>query len=650
MLPCMLYTAGQQLIAYFYTNINLQRLKKDTTLLILILTAIFFLKSLDQQVYAQTEEVDVLVYGATPAGVAASVAASREGMNVLLVEPSSHFGGIMTGGMSNPDFKTFEALGSFYKEFMDSVVSHYSRTYGPGSQQLHDSYRGVWYEPHVAHQIFTNLINKNQVTLLMEARLEDVVLNNGDDQDLLEAVKLSKSNGEKATFRAKVFIDATYEGDLMAAAGVSYRVGREPRTEYGELFAGVKYFSREHKFLPGSTGQGDHKIQCYNFRLCMTDSAENRITVKKPENYDRSQYGRLLELIESGQVGSLHDVLKFRYIPNRKADINDPLYSPFGIRLMEAQHDWPEGNSATRADIFQQHKAFTLGLLYFMQNDAAVPDTIRSEASQWGFAKDEFEETNGFSPALYIREGRRMLGDFVLTEHDTQPAVPGQIRAVLHPDAVAICDYSMDSHGNGAPIPFHPGVTEGAFNFYVQPYQLPYAIMLPPQTNGLLVPVAVSASHVAYSSLRMEPTWTSLGYAAGLAAAQSVKEQVAPRSIKLEQLQQNLHNHKALTVYISDVLPGDDGFEAAQYLGTKGYFHNLPQYQGVPYIGRGSGKEMRGQHIAAYPYHAIEPDRPMDAALANRWNEKAGTTLDYEGKSRLLFLKELYQNLVKPSN
>jgi hypothetical protein len=593
----------------------------------------------------QNPDPDVLVYGSTPAGIAASVAAAREGMSVQLLEPTDHFGGIMTGGLSNPDFKTFESLSGFYQEFMDSVLAYYTQTYGPDSKQADDSYHGVWYEPKVARKIFMDLLEKNKVQLLMQHPLQQVHLDSAQGNPQIRAATFKDQKRKTIRIAARVFIDATYEGDLMAAAGVPYRVGRESRGEYGELFAGVKYFSRDHKFLPGSTGAGDHKIQCFNFRLCMTDSTENRIAVWKPANYQRARFMPLLELIEAGQVKSLHDIIKFRYLPNRKADINDPLYSPFGIRLMEAQHDWPEGDSATRADIFQQHKDYTLGLLYFMQNDEQVPTAIREEAALWGFARDEFEESNGFSPALYIREGRRMKSDFVLTEHDTQPEVPGQVRAKLYTDAVAICDYSMDSHGNGEPIPFHPGVTEGAFNSYVQPYQLPYRIMLPPRTEGLLVPVAVSASHVAYSSLRMEPTWSNLGYAAGLAAAQAISQDKLLRNIDVPKLQQTLHQHKSLTVYVTDVKPGDECFEAVQYFGTKGYFHELPENKNVPYVGRGSGKNLRGQYISAYPYHEIQPDKMMDAALAERWNKLAGMKVSYEGKNRKAFLHELYARI-----
>ena len=303
----------------------------------------------------------VLVYGSTPAGIAASVAAAREGMQVILVEPSSHFGGIMTGGMSNPDFKTFESLGGFYKEFMDSVVSHYTRTYGPNSKQVEDCYHGVWYEPSVADKIFRGLIEKNGVELLMAEVLTATNIEQTASGPQVVSIDLRGTQGKITTHQAEAFIDATYEGDLMAAAGVPYVVGRESRAEYGELFAGVKYFSRDHKFLPGSTGVGDHKIQCFNFRLCMTDSAENRIPVWQPENYQREDYGELLELIDQGLVNSIHDIIKFRYVPNRKADINDPLYSPFGIRLMDVQHQWPDGDSATRTSIFKQHKDFTLG-------------------------------------------------------------------------------------------------------------------------------------------------------------------------------------------------------------------------------------------------------------------------------------------------
>lgn len=447
--------------------------------------------------------------------------------------------------------------------------------------------------------------------------------------------------------RARVFIDATYEGDLMALSWCDYRVGRESRSEYGELFAGVKYY-QGGKLLIGSTGKGDHKIQCYNYRICASNDPKNFVRIEKPSNYHRKEYLPLLEMIRSGKITAFEDqVVKIRRIPNGKADINDLLYSPVSLRLPGENYRWPEGTWEERREIAQRHKDYSLGLFYFLQNDPEVPVSIKNEVSQWGLPRDEFEEHGHFPPMLYIREGRRLKGNVVLTEHDTQPA-EGILRTPVHPDAIAICDYSIDSHGNAPAGNLHPNVTEGVFNRYVQPYQIPYRVILPADVDGLLVSCAVSATHVAFSSLRMEPTWTAIGQAVGIAAAISAKSGKALRGIPVEELQRKLHLQGAKTIYVTDTEPGDTHFTILQYFGTKGFFHELPEHENQPYTGRGSGEGIRGQHIQAYPFHASNHHLPMDSTVAGKWWKMAklgGEVMAHQGLTRLQFLQELHRRL-----
>ena len=602
---------------------------------------------------AQSAEHDVVIYGATPAGIAAAINAADQGVSVGLYEASDHLGGLISGGMSNTDFKTFEAVQGTYRDFMNRVVAYYREKYGADSPQVKNCYHGAWYEPHVAKHIFQEMLAEYPaITVRLEHRLEAVEKQKvGGERSKLKGVRLRNlEQNQVMTVEAQVFIDATYEGDLMAETGCPYRVGRESRDEYGELFAGVKYY-RDKQFLIKSSGAGDHKIQCYNFRLCMTNVPANRVPIEQPQNYRRKDYLPLLAWLRSGRVKSVDEgVVRFTEIPNGKVDVNDLMYSPFSLRLVGENYAWPEGSPEVRQQIFDRHKAYSLGLFYFLQNDPEVPPAIQQEARQWGLPKDEFEAYDHFSPALYIREGRRLHGDYVLTEHHTQPD-SNSTRAPVCPDAVAICDYSMDSHGNGPEIPYHPGVTEGVFNAYVVPYPISYQVMLPPDTDGLLVPVAVSASHVGFSSLRMEPTWVALGQAAGLAAAQSVASDKEVRDIDIDQLQNTLHKAGAITVYTSDVLPDSPYFKAVQYFGTQGYFHHLPEYSDVPYVGRGKKGDLLGQWIEAYPYHAISPEQKMTTALAEAWLRKAEVSseaADFTSGASLTrgeFLEKLYSIL-----
>lgn len=583
--------------------------------------------------------VDLVVYGSTPAGIAAAVNAARQGLRVNLLEPSNHFGGIVTGGMSNTDFKSFEAVQGTYREFMDRVIQHYAKTYGPDSRQVQDAFHGAWYEPKVAAAVLRQMLDESGASLSLESPVHDVEVQHG---------RIQAVTAKTGRFEAAFFIDATYEGDLLALAGCNYRIGRESRAEYGELFAGVKYYN-DKQFLAGSTGDGDHRVQCYNFRICMTDVPANRMQVPKPSGYRREDYLELLQFLKQGRVRSVQDgIVKFTRIPNGKADVNDLMYAPVSLRLPGANYEWPSGDAEVRARIFERHKTWSLGLFWFLQNDPEVPQSIRAEAAAWGLPKDEFLSTNHFPPVLYVREGRRLKGAYVLTERDTQPAA-GSVRAPWQPDSVAICDYSLDSHGNSPSTPYHPGVVEGAFNYFVVPYQIPYRVMVPAEVENILVPVAVSASHVAFSSLRMEPTWTALGQAAGIAAALAVRGSLSASQISVRELQRLLHESKALTIYTPDVPPDSPWFAAVQFFGNLGFFHDLPEYRNAAHPGRGKPLK-KGQWLERYPLHDIKPGEPMTKELAQQWLSRVGLrpgALDHNGISRGDFLVRLRSRMAQ---
>jgi hypothetical protein len=565
-------------------------------------------------------QYEVVVVGATPAGVAAAVNAAREGHSVALTEESTHIGGLVSGGLSNTDFKHIESVQGTFREFMRRVVAIYSERYGPNSAQVKESVQGGYYEPHVATRAFQEMLRgEAKLRVLLKHRFVSVQMREGK----IAAARFEKLDGAAAELTARVFIDATYEGDLMAAAGVPYTVGREGRKDYGELLAGRKFYS-ERRFLPGSTGEGDGHVQCFNFRITMTTDPANRVPIERPSTYRRADYEALLPWMDSGKIKTVAEgVVRFRHIPNRKADVNDVMHAPLSLRLLAENDEWPEGTPEQRARIFARFRDYSLGLFWFLQNDPAVPKAIREEALGWGLPRDEFIETRHFPPYLYIREGRRMLGKFVYTENDTQPQLSANsVRAPLFQDSIAIGDYPIDSHGELPPIAYHPGVTDGSYGFSTVPFQVPFRIMVPPNVSNLLVPVALSATHVGYSAVRMEPTWTAIGQAAGLAAAQAARRGKAVGDIDVLALQRRLHQLEAATVYVTDVLPGHPQYQLVQRMGNRGFLHDIYDPR------RDTPKATEGIPGTQWRTQADLHDARLDAAtgeeLFAKWSRRFG--------------------------
>ncbi len=584
-------------------------------------------------------DYDIAVYGSTPAGIASAVVAARQGHRVALVEPSGHFGGLLTGGLSNTDFRTLEAVTGFFREYMDRVHADYIQHYGKGSTEAEECFFGAHAEPHVSDRILRAMLAEQRtLRLLMRHRLEEATR----EGEAITAARFRSPQGPVA-INARVWVDATYEGDLAAAAKAPYRIGRESTREYGERFAGVLFFD-QGRILPGSTGEADANEQCANFRIIMTNRPPNRLPVPKPPGYNRDEFARFLPMLRSGRIKEVYTtdhsgIIRLTHIANGKSDMNDIKQAPIRLSLPGENNGWADGDEATRQRIFDRHVAHNIGLIYFLQNDPEVPAAIRGKANEWGLANDEFTATGHLPPALYVREGRRILGDYIFTEHDTMPA-SRSVRAQVRADAIAMGDYSLNSHGHQPAGPLYPTLFEGDFGFSTTPFMIPYGVMLPRGLSNLLVPVAMSASHVGYSALRLEPTWTALGHAAGLAAHLAIAKGNRTRDVELPALQRLLHQQKQATIYTSDIARDSPYFEAVQWAGLRGLLSDLVDYQTA--VLTPLKHRFGTQYSFAHPLHAVEPEKPLDAQLLAKWRRRLPCAQGLGAATRGEFLQKAW--------
>jgi hypothetical protein len=561
---------------------------------------------------ARGQDAGVLVYGATPGGIAAALAAAKSGQSVLLIEPTARIGGLVTSGLSHSDFHSFESLTGAFADFAQRVEAHYAKAYGKDSQQVKASFRGTFAEPKVNLLVFEQMLaGHRSITVRKQLSLASVKVLKTGETSRLESATFTGADGKSITLAARAYIDGTYEGDLMAKAGVPWRAGREGQAEYGESLA---------------PETADSQLQAYNFRFMATREPANRVTPVAPPGYRRDDFVGVLPVLESGKIKRVFDypsgcIFKAQtpVLPNGKYDINDVSRGLVRLSLPGKNLGWPDGDTATRAKILAEHRRDNVGLLYFLQNDSAVPAKFRDEARAWGWCKDEFTETAGLPPQLYVREARRMVGVHVYVQRDSEHA-PGDARAVLHRAAIAMGDYGNNCHGTDHEGGRFEGRHTGEFYNPVPPYQIPYGTLLPRNVANLLVPVAASASHVGFCALRLEPIWMSLGQAAGHAAAMAVKEGTAVQKVDVSALQRRLHADNSATIYVSDVLPGHADFAAVQWWGTAGGLHGL---QPMPAKPGQRGKNLHGQYYEANPGHAADLDKALDAALAERWHKLA---------------------------
>jgi len=493
------------------------------------------------------QDLDVVVYGGTASGVITAVSAAREGVNVALLVPGMHLGGMVSGGLGATDYGKKEVVGGMSLEFFERVGRHYDE---PVS----------WtFEPHVAEQVFKEMVREAGVRVFYAHRLLERRAVRKVGARILE---ISLENG--SVFQAKIFADCSYEGDLMAQAGVSYTWGREAVSTYGESLAGVRPKDAGHMFevdirardnegrlLPeigsgsrGELGSADKKVQAYNFRLCLSSDPKNQLAFPKPPKYDPSTFALLSRLIQAltqkeGHPPSMKQLMHISLMPNNKTDVNNN--GPFSTDYIGKSWDYPESDYRRRDEIWQDHANYVASFFYFLANDSQVPPELRGEVNRWGLAKDEFVDTNHWPHQLYIREARRMIGTYVMTQKDIQTEI-------TKPDAAGMGSYNSDSHNVQRYVTEEGMVqNEGNMEVPVEPYQIPYRILLPRRAEAfnLLVPVCLSASHVAYSTLRMEPVYMIIGQAAGVGAAMAIKEKVAIHEINTQALAARLRSQGA---------------------------------------------------------------------------------------------------------
>lgn len=500
---------------------------------------------------------DLVVYGGTAGGVITAVSGAREGLKVALLEPGSHLGGMATGGLSRTDYGKKEVIGGRALEFYWRVGRKYDI-------QRFAQDVAWFYEPKVGEQVLREMLQQAGVSVFMRHRLREKT---GVEKSGTTVTAIVTEDGTR--FNGGIFADCSYEGDLMAQAGVQYTVGRESQSQYGESLAGVRERTPFHQFLVrvspfdangrllpevnpeplAAPGSADKKVQAYNFRLILSEDPSNQAPFPKPPGYDPKRYellGRLLDATarKLGRAPRMNDVVLIAGIPNHKADINNQ--GAFSTDFIGKSWGYPDGDYRSRARIWQDHTDYTQGFFYFLGHDPRVPASLQQEVNSWGLAKDEFSDTENWPHQLYIREGRRMIGEFVVTQKDLQTDLK-------KPDAIGMGSYNSDSH-NIQRVANADGAAEneGDMQVAVTPYQIPYRVMLPKreQATNLLVPVCFSASHVAYSSLRMEPQYMILGHAAGVAASLALQGRKPVQDISVASLQKELKSQGAVFEWV----------------------------------------------------------------------------------------------------
>jgi hypothetical protein len=532
---------------------------------------------------AQTKnQYDLVIYGGTAAAVTAAVQAKQMGKTVIIVSPDKHLGGLSSGGLGFTDTGNKAVIGGLAREFYHRVWQHYQKpetwqwekreefgNKGQGTVAMDGANRTMWiFEPHIAELVFEEFIKEYQIPV---HRNEWLDRKKGVEKNGERIVAITTLSGKRYT--GTMFIDATYEGDLMAAAGVSYHVGRESKSAYGEQWNGVQTGVLHHRHHfgtvpekispywipgdpksgvlpristapPGEYGAGDNKVQAYNYRMCLTDKAENRVAFPKPPGYDPKQYELLLRIFNAGWRETFQ---KFDRIPNRKTDTNN--HGPFSTDNIGYNYDYPDASYERRRAILQEHVNYQKGWLYFIANDPRVPKDVQEEMRKWGLAKDEFKDNGNWPHQIYVREARRMIGAYVMTEHELLKKRPT-------PESVGMGSYGIDSHniqryiigsGKGAYVQ-----NEGDIGVSTNgPYQIAYGSLVPKkgQAENLLVPVCVSSTHIAFGSIRMEPVFMILGQSAATAAVLAIEGKTTVQDVPFAKLRERLLQDKQVLEY-----------------------------------------------------------------------------------------------------
>jgi hypothetical protein len=570
-------------------NFKLQSFK-NTNFLVRVLLLLFNIEVFCQSI----QSYDIVVYGATSSGITAAIQSSRLDKKVLLIEPGHRIGGLTTGGLGQTDIGNKQAIGGISREFYQNIKSHYQKqvnwiwqkreSYRDGGQTTSDSMEdAMWtFEPSAALRVFKDMIRKEKnITLIYSQRLNR---KSGVKKTGGKIVSIQMESGQ--IYQSKIFIDATYEGDLMAASGVSYIVGRESNSQYGESLNGVQannvslalkktisMNAAHHNFIegvdpyirkgdpksgllpfinprkPGLDGVGDDKIQAYCYRMTLTNHPDNRIPFSKPSGYQEIQYELLFRNYEAAK-GSYEKMYSYgdplvpwinSKMPNRKTDTNNQ--KGFSTDFIGQNYLYPEASYEERDKIAERHKKYQKGLMWTLAYHPRIPAQVRAIVSQWGTCKDEYEHEDGWPSQLYIREARRMISEYVMTQRNCE-------KLELAEDAIGMAAYGMDSHHVQRYVDLNGYVkNEGNVEAHLaSPFPISYRSIVPKKSElrNLLVPICLSASHIAFGSIRMEPVFMVLGQSAAIAAAMAIDNDWDLQHIPYDQLKLNLLKHKQI--------------------------------------------------------------------------------------------------------
>lgn len=515
------------------------------------------------------DEYDIVIYGGTSAGVIAAYTGKKMGKTVLIINPDEHIGGLSSGGLGSTDIGNKHAVTGLSRDFYRKLGKIYGK------------FESWQFEPRMAEKLFRDYLKEADVPVLYNKRIASVE-KNGTVITSASVVNTLGEPGQAQTIKGKVFIDATYEGDLLPLAGVSYFVGREDNSVYNETLSGFQlpeYHKQSgwHQFpdgispykVPGDpasgmvwgistekatpTGSGDKLVQAYNFRICLTDSVENQLPITRPSDYDSTKYELLARLLDAQPtMREINNYFIWSLMPKRKTDINNR--GGFSTDMIGHSHTWAEATHEERRKIYDEHYSYTKGLLYFMKSDPRVPDTLRNFVANWGLPKDEYVDNGHWSPQIYVREGRRLVGEYVMTEHNCRGVEVVE-------DAIGMAAYTMDSHNtqrivvNGM-VKNEGNVEVGGF----PPFPISYRSITPKRAecSNLLVPIVLSSSHIAYGSIRMEPVFMVLGQSAAVAASLAIDGGKGVQEVDVKEVQAKLKSDPYMNGGNRDVLI-DDG-------------------------------------------------------------------------------------------
>ena len=552
------------------------------------------------------EKFDIVIVGATPGGIMTAIEAARMGKSSVILERTGHIGGLPANGLGATDIATRGATTGLFSEFTEAIKQHYTDTYGAESQQVKDCSDGFHFEPSVAEKVFGDMI-------AAEGRLIDVrtmrqfnfstgdIAMTDNGRRIASIRVIDRLTGKEEFYEGKIFVDATYEGDLGAAARVPFRIGREAAWEFDEPGAGRTYEYWKSTPAEGSTGEADNAVQAYNYRLCLTRDTTQLVPFFKPERYDRSEYESLVEdvwtgrhtwkamrdvtpemmernrrhLLEGGERSitpwdswGIEKLVTINTEPNGKTDANNQHAAFISTDLPEENWPWPTASWEWRDRFAQRLRDYTLGLFWFAATDTALPPQFRREIGKWGFSAQEYKDNGNFPRQVYIREGRRFEGMYFFTAKDALPVVEGG-RPPVHATSITASHYALDSHAARKRETGRVHL-DGFISYPTAVYTVPYGVIVPKEVENLLLPVPVSGSHIGFSTLRMEPCWMALGQAAGAAAAIAIDRATTVQKVPIKLLQQRLLDENATLIYFKDIRPGDPGFAEAQRLGLQG--------------------------------------------------------------------------------